>query len=114
MTPERDRVYLADMVEAVEKVFSYTRGGKTEFMEDGKTRDAVVRNLEILGEAAKRVSEKIRLSHPEVPWREVAGMRDKLIHDYGQVDTLRVWDVIESRLPALLLDLRAISRSLEG
>lgn len=98
------------MVEAITHVLDYTRGGQKEFLDDRMRRDAVMRNLEILGEAAKRLSPAVRDSSPHIPWRDIAGMRDKLIHDYGQVDTLRVWDVIEGRLPKLLTDLQEILR----
>jgi uncharacterized protein with HEPN domain len=73
-------------------------------------QDAVVRNLEIVGEAAKRLSPKLRERAPGIPWREMAGMRDKLVHDYFGVDLDLVWDVVAAELPAartrilLLLD----------
>lgn len=65
----------------------------------GETRDAVVRNVEIIGQAVKGVSDPTRALEPNVPWRQVAGMRDKLIHEYFGVDLVLVWDVVERNLP---------------
>ena len=114
MKRDRDLLFLSDMVACVERVLEYSSGGREEFLKDPMRRDAIVRNLEVLGEAAKRVSPGVRDAHPHVPWREIAGMRDKLIHDYGQVDAHRVWDVVEGKLPRLLSELRAILRSKGG
>lgn len=72
-----------------------------EFAADETLRRAFVRSLEIIGEAAKKVPEDFRLSHPMVEWRAMAGMRDRLIHDYFGVDLELVWDVIQTRVPTL-------------
>ncbi len=74
-----DRVYLAHIQDAVERIPKYTPEGKSEFSRDEKTQDAVVRNLEIIGEAAKNVSDEMRSNRSDIPWRRLAGMRDKLI-----------------------------------
>jgi uncharacterized protein with HEPN domain len=76
-----DRVYLAHIRDAIERIVKYTSEGKSEFDHDEKTQDAVVRNLEIIGEAAKNVSDEMRANRPDIPWRRLAGMRDKLIHE---------------------------------
>jgi uncharacterized protein with HEPN domain len=76
-----DRVYLAHLRDAIERILNYTAQGRDEFVQDEKTQDAVVRNLEIIGEAVKNVSNELRGKQPDVPWRRLAGMRDKLIHD---------------------------------
>ena len=77
-------------------------------MADRKTQDAVVRNLEIIGEAVKRLSPDLTGAHVDIPWRQIAGMRDKLIHDYFGVDLDLVWGVVEQELPALRTRLAAM------
>lgn len=78
------------------------------------TQDAVIRNLEIVGEAAKRVPDSIRDQAPGVPWREMAGMRDKLAHDYLGVDLNLVWDVVASELPSARVRIAALLDDLDG
>ena len=96
-----DRIYLLHIRDAVDRVLSYTTGGKTAFFADTRTQDAVVRNLEIIGEAAKNVSKDQRVAQPSVPWRALSGMRDKLIHEYFGVDLEVVWQVVERDIPEL-------------
>jgi len=102
MTGQRDeRLYLTDIRDAIQKVLDYTAGGRDAFLSDPKTQDAVVRNIEIMGEAVKSVSDATRMAHPEIPWRDISDMRNKAIHDYFRVDLRVVWDVVERDLPAL-------------
>ena len=75
---------------------------KEAFFGDRQIQDATIRNLEIIGEAVKHVSKKLRSAHADVPWKRIAGMRDKMIHDYFGVDPRLVWDVVERELPLLL------------
>lgn len=93
-----DRVFLLHILEAKARIDSYVEGGKADFMARSIVQDAVIRNLEIIGEASKRVSEELRAKHQEVPWARMAGMRDVLAHGYMAVDLEIVWDVVENRL----------------
>lgn len=96
-----DSAYLLHIRDAIRRVLGYTTDGKDAFFADPKTQDAVVRNLEIIGEAAKSLSESTKALEPEVPWKKIAGMRDKVIHQYFGVDLSLVWDVVERELPSL-------------
>ena len=96
-----DKVYLTHIDEAIGKILCYTSGGRDKFMGSAMIQDAVVRNFEIIGEAAKHLSHPVKKQCPDVPWRQVAGFRDVLIHDYMGVELEEVWRVVESDLPAL-------------
>ena len=96
-----DRVYLLHVRDAVQRILEYTSEGREAFFQDAKTQDAVVRNLEIVGEAVKHLSDAGKSACPEVPWKRVAGMRDKLIHEYFGVNLALVWDVVALDLPNL-------------
>jgi uncharacterized protein with HEPN domain len=107
--PRDYKVSLDDVLEAVERIESYTSGmDKAQFQADRKTIDAVVRNLEIIGEAVKNVPPEVRALSPSVPWSKIAGMRDILIHVYFNIDTDIVWDVVQTKLA----DLKATAESL--
>jgi len=95
------RVYLAHILECAQKIERYTAEGKEHFMSDSMVQDAVLRNLEVIGEATKRLDDAYRKTHPQIPWRAVAGLRDVLIHQYEGVDMDRVWNVVVDALPNL-------------
>lgn len=95
------RTYLTHAIEAIDAITDYTAAGQEAFFSDGKTQDAVIRNIEIVGQAVKGISEDTRALEPAVPWRQIAGMRDKLIHEYFGVDLALVWEVVEQELPIL-------------
>jgi len=100
--PERDeRLYLSDLLGAIDKILAYTADGQAQFLGDAKTQDAVVRNLEVIGEAVRGVSRETREAHPELPWREIAGTRDRIIHGYFNVSLKVVWDIVSNDLPGL-------------
>ena len=102
MSSRSDRDLLGDIQEALRRARSYTEGQSYEqFLADTKTQDAVIRSLDILGEATKKLSPALRESHPEIPWKSLAGVRDKLIHDYFGVNIDIVWQIVEDQLPGL-------------
>jgi len=96
-----DRVYLEHIRQAIAKIERYTVTGCEEFLRNPMVQDAVIRNFEIIGEAAKRLGPATTSRHPAIPWRRIAGFRDVLIHGYMGVDPQEVWNVIESNLPGL-------------
>ncbi|QGU00345.1 Hypothetical protein SYNTR_1751 [Candidatus Syntrophocurvum alkaliphilum] len=103
-----DKLYLIHILECIEKVQSYTEDGKNSFMNNTMIQDAVIRNLEVIGEATKKVSVKIREQHNGIPWKKMAGIRDVLIHDYMGVDLNIVWNVVEIDLPPLVSKIQII------
>jgi uncharacterized protein with HEPN domain len=96
-----DKVYLVHIADAVGEIRAYTAGGRDEFMTNRMVQDAVLRNFEIIGEATKHLSDALKRKRPDIAWRDVAGFRDVLIHDYMGVDLEEVWSVIGSSLPPL-------------
>jgi uncharacterized protein with HEPN domain len=108
-------MYIDDMIEAVESVITFVGGmSRDEFFKDKKTRDATLRNLEVLGEAAKRVPDVVRASAPAIPWRRICGLRDILAHDYFGLDEAILWDVVHDEAPRLLEPLRALREGLHA
>lgn len=94
--------YLDDIANAIDEVEEFTRGMSYEaFAADRKTVNAVIRSLEVLGEATKHIPAAVRRKHPDIPWKNMAAMRDVLIHNYMGVDLMTVWKVAKERLPEL-------------
>ena len=99
---DKDKLYLQHVVEAVGRIRTYTEGLTLEaFKVDSLRQDAVVRQLEIVGEAARMVSEKTKLAHPNIPWYQIVGMRNRLIHEYFGVDFDAVWKTVTQDLQIL-------------
>jgi uncharacterized protein with HEPN domain len=102
------RAYLLHALDAIDAVLEYTEAGGNAFLADRKTQDAVIRNIEVLGQAVKGLSAETRAHDGSIPWRQIAGMRDKLIHEYFGVDLALVWDVVERELPTLRPKIAAV------
>lgn len=98
---KENRIYLQHIRDAINKIFEYTKEGREIFLKDSKAQDAVIRNLEIIGEAVKNVSQSLRAKYPDIPWKQIAGMRDEMIHEYFGVDLEIVWNVVVKDLPTL-------------
>jgi uncharacterized protein with HEPN domain len=98
---KNNRIYAEDILEAINKIEKYTENGKRSFMKDGMTQDAVIRNLAIIGEAAKKLPKSIRDKEKKIPWKSIMGMRDVLIHDYSETNERTIWDTVQHDLPLL-------------
>ena len=102
MSKRQDGQLVGDIKESIRSIEAYTKKmSYKRFIQDKKTQDAVARNLEIIGEAVKAVSGELKKRHPEIPWKALAGMRDRLIHHYSGVNWEIVWDVIIDKLAEL-------------
>ena len=105
----RDRTYLGHMLGAIARIRQYVgRTRRAGFLRNALLQDAVIRNIEIIGEAAGGVSGEFAAANPGIPWREIVGMRHRLIHGYLEVNLDTVWEVVERDLPALEANLRAL------
>ena len=97
----KDRLYLESIRDCLERIADYTTGGEQEFLASRLIQGGVGRNLEVIGEATKNLSTELREANPATPWRQIAGMRDVLIHDYLKVNLSRVWLTVSTDLPDL-------------
>jgi uncharacterized protein with HEPN domain len=100
-SPEADRVLLAHMRDGLGRILEYTNAERSRFEASRLVQDAVIRNLQTLTESSQRLSDEIKSSEPQIPWRELAGFRNVIVHGYLGVDLGAVWLVVEQDLPAL-------------
>ena len=100
---QRDDVHLFDIVDSAKTALLYVAGkSQSEFLSDRQCQDAVIRRLEIVGEAARRLSDETRAAHSQLPWQDVIGQRNILIHKYDDVDFTLVWETLKNDLPQLI------------
>ena len=103
------RLYLDDIQASTEKILQYTQGMDFDsFSNDAKTFDAVVLNLQIIGEAAKNIPDSVRIKYPQVDWRRISGLRDVIAHGYFGLNEDLLWDIVQHRVPQLAEQIREI------
>jgi len=111
---KRDKAYLRHILDAISNVEKFIDGvNKENFLGNVEKQYAVLRGLEIVGEATKNLSEELKKKHPNIPWKEIAGMRDKLIHQYFGVNLDLVWETIKTKLPELKNQISRILKEIE-
>jgi uncharacterized protein with HEPN domain len=110
MQPDRDAASILDMMVAGRRIQEFTTGQDyTEFSKDLKTQSAVIHQIQILGEAAKRISRDLQARYAQIPWSDIIRMRDKLIHHYEVIDTMEVWKVAARDVPELMVLLKPLA-----
>jgi uncharacterized protein with HEPN domain len=104
---QRDLQFLLDMLQSAELIMTYTsQCSKDEFVANVQLQDSVIRRLLVIAEAARRVSETTRQTLPNISWSEINGMRNRLVHEYDDVNLDIVWDVVQSEIPSLIEELK--------
>ncbi|MEK7397131.1 MAG: DUF86 domain-containing protein [Candidatus Poribacteria bacterium] len=107
------KLYMKDIIEAMESIEKFVKGMNfSDFILDDKTSSAVIRKLEIIGEATKAIPERIKNNYPQVPWKAMAGMRDKLIHFYFGVDYALLWETVTHRIPQVKPLINQVAKNL--
>ena len=109
MSKRNSKLLIEDIIESGNKILDYTEGYTfEEFISDSKTVDAVIRNFEVIGEAANRLDEEFKDKYPQIDWHRIRGFRNRIVHDYMGVDCGIVWQIRESFLPDLIAQLKAL------
>ena len=105
----RDSARLWDMLDSARAIAAFLLGQTYyEFLSDRKLRNAVERNLEIIGEAARHISAEFRIQHPDIPWSSIIGLRNVIAHEYGEIQYEKIWSVCSNRLPILIAQLETL------
>lgn len=105
-------LYISDILEAIEKIEHYTAGMSFDvFQKDPKTIDAVVRNIEVIGEAVIRLPADLKSKHPTIPWKLIAGARNKAIHEYFGIDVSILWQTVQEDVPMLKKEIAVLSKT---
>lgn len=107
-----NEVYLQHILEAIDRISQFTANlGRDEFVKNQLVQSAVMRELGIIGEASKKLSEEFKENHGHIPWKKIAGMRDKLVHDYFEIDSEAVWQTVQEDVPALRIALQKLDKN---
>lgn len=110
-----DMVYLNHIMDAISRIEEYVYGlTHDDFIENYLIQDGVIRQIQVMGEATKKISDNTRGKYPDIPWKDIAGMRDKLIHDYFGIDLDAVWDTVEKDIPVLKDEIQAVIKELKN
>ena len=107
-----DKLYLIHIAECIERIEEYASEGKDNFFRDRKTQDAVLRNLQVLAESCRRLSQEVKDGHPEVDWKGISAFRNILVHEYLGINLVRVWEIIGKELSDLKENVVALRKSL--
>jgi len=108
-----DRVYLHHILECLDAICAYTVEGQAAFLAERRTQKATLRELQEIAESTQRLSPSLRKRHPEIPWGDIAGFRNVLVHDYLGISLSRIWDVVQRDLPRLRSAVEAMLREVE-
>lgn len=114
MNRKNPKIFIADILESIERIEQYTKGKtEKEFFDDYEKQDAIMKRLEVIGEAVKNIPKEFKEKHSKIPWKKIAGMRDVLIHEYFGVIMERVWDTAKNDIPKLKKQISELLKNLE-
>ena len=112
MTAKDSLLYLEHMLDCIARIEEYTAGGMETFMQSKLIQDAVVRNLQVMAESSQRLPDDVKSRSTEIPWRDISGFRNILVHDYLGLDLNVIWSVVEQDIPSLRLVLEKLQQSI--